>query len=88
MPWLGITAGTITGAQAGKLSDYGISDRFVKEVGSTIRPGNSVLFLMVSSMTEDRIIDVLSRHKAILLRTNLSKEDETASRRFRAAEVM
>ena len=76
MPWLGLAVGAITGALAGKLSDYGIDDSFIKEVGATISPGNSALFLMVSSMTEDRVIEALARHKATILRTNLSAEDE------------
>jgi uncharacterized membrane protein len=88
MPWLGMAVGAITGALAGKLSDYGIDDSFIKEVGVTIRPGHSALFLMVTSMTEDKVIEALARHKAVLLRTNLSKEDELKLREaFGAAEA-
>lgn len=76
MPWIGITTGTATGALAGKLHDYGLNERFIKEVWATIRPSNSALFLIVSNMVEDRVIEVVSKQKAILLRTNLSAEDE------------
>jgi uncharacterized membrane protein len=76
MPWLGMAVGAITGALAGKLSDYGIDDSFIKEVGATIRPGHSALFILVTSMTEDKVIEVLTRHEAILLRTNLTMEAE------------
>jgi uncharacterized membrane protein len=88
MPWLGMAVGAVTGALAGKLTDYGIDDSFIKEVGATIRPGHSALFLMVTSMTEDKVIEALTRHKATLLRTNLSHEDEIKLREaFGAAEV-
>jgi uncharacterized membrane protein len=88
MPWVGMPAGAGTGTQAGKLTDYGISDSFIKEVGATIRPGNSALFMMVDRMTDDRIIEVLSQHKATLLRTNLSEDDELKLHEaFGAAEM-
>jgi uncharacterized membrane protein len=79
-PWLGLAIGAVTGAIAGKVSDYGISDDFIKQVGSTIEPGHSALFLMVEQMTEDKVLAELSKHKATLLRTNLSAEDEAKLR--------
>jgi uncharacterized membrane protein len=75
-PWLGMNVSTITQTLAQKLSDFGISDSFVKETGAAIMPGSSALFLIITSMNVDRIIEVLSRHKATLLREDLSKEDE------------
>ena len=82
MPWLGMVSGA---TRASKLSDYGIDDNFIKDVGVTIGPGHSALFLIVSSMAEDRVIAVLSRRKATLLRTNLSQEDESKLREAFAA---
>lgn len=80
MPWLGLAIGAISGAIAGKLSDVGIDDNFIKEVGATIEPNNSALFLMVERMTEDKVLEALSQHKVTLLRTNLSAEDEAKLR--------
>ena len=80
MPWLGMASSEVAGARAGKLSDYGIGDNFIKDVGVTIGPGQSALCLMVSSMAEDRVIGTLSPNKATLLRTNLSQEDENRLR--------
>jgi len=80
MPWLGLAIGAISGALAGKLSDVGIDDNFIKEVGATIEPNHSALFLMVTSMTEDKVFEALTQHKATLLRTNLSAEDEAKLR--------
>ena len=39
MPWLGLAMGAISGALAGKFSDIGIDDEFIKTVGSEIPPG-------------------------------------------------
>ena len=79
-PWLGLAIGAVTGAIAGKVSDYGISDDFIKQVASTIEPGHSALFMMVEKMTEDKALAELSKHKATLLRTNLSAEDDAKLR--------
>ena len=76
MPWLGIAAAHLGGALAGTLAEYGISETFIKEVGAAIGPGRSALFLMVTSVTEDKMIKTLARHKATLLTMNLSQEDE------------
>ena len=37
MPWMGLAIGAITGAIAGKFSDIGIDDNFIKDVGQTAR---------------------------------------------------
>lgn len=80
VPWLGLAMGATGGAAAGKLSDYGVDDEFIKEVGRTIEPGHSALFLMVAYMTEDKVLPELARHKATLLRTNLNSADEARLR--------
>jgi uncharacterized membrane protein len=76
MPWFGLAVGAVTGAIAGKLTDIGIDDDFIKEVGSTIEPGQSALFLMVRRATEDKVMDELKNYDFELLKTSLSEEDE------------
>jgi uncharacterized membrane protein len=76
VPWLGLAIGAISGAIAGRLSDIGIDDKFIREVGTTIEPGHSALFMLVERMTEDRVLPELQRFHPTVLRTNLSAEDE------------
>lgn len=76
MPWMGLAVGAVMGAIAGKAIDVGIDDKFIKEVGATIQPGQSALFLMVESWTEDKVLPELTGFDASILRTNLSAEDE------------
>ncbi len=54
MPWSGLAIGAVAGAITGALSDYGINDDFIKEVGATIKPGGSAMFLLISKWTEDK----------------------------------
>jgi uncharacterized membrane protein len=79
-PWLGLAIGAAAGALGGKFADVGIDDKFIKEVGETIEPGHSALFLMVTQMTDDKVLPELAATGASLLRTNLSAEDEAKMR--------
>ena len=76
MPWLGLAVGAVTGAISGKLSDYGIDDSFIKEVGEKVEPGGSALFLMVEKATGDKVMEELSKFEVEVLQTSLSREDE------------
>lgn len=75
-PWLGLAIGAVSGAVAGKFSDIGIDDDFIKQVGATIQPGHSALFLLVTESTPDKAIDALKKYHPTVLRTSLSEEDE------------
>jgi uncharacterized membrane protein len=75
-PWLGLAVGALSGALGGALSDYGVDDKFIKEVGNKIEPGHSALFLMVESWTEDKVLGQIQGTDAEVLQTSLSNEDE------------
>ena len=53
---IGAGIGAASGALAGKLSDYGIPDDFIKELGGTIKPNSSALFLLVQKVTADKVL--------------------------------
>jgi len=76
MPWLGLAIGAASGALGGALSDIGVDDGFIKEVGGTIQPGHSALFLLIREATPDKMIGELQQFKGKILQTSLSKEQE------------
>ena len=77
VPWLGLAVGAVTGALAGKFSDIGIDDSFIKEVGSEIPPGSSAFFLMIAQSTPQRVLEELHGHTEVkVLRTSLSRDAE------------
>ncbi len=88
MPWLGLAIGTITGALSGKFADYGIDDKFIEEVGDTIEPGDSALFLLVENVVADRVVEEMKEFDPEVVRTNLSTEDEQNLRDAFAAEEL
>lgn len=79
-PWLGLAIGAASGALAGKFTDVGVDDKFIKEVAETIEPGHSALFLLVRDATGDKVLDRLEGFHPTVLQTSLSKEDEAKLR--------
>ncbi len=77
-PLLGAAVGAGVGAASGSLSDIGINDSFMRELGETLPRGSAALCLLVRQATPDRVIERLRAHAphAKLLRTNLSHTDE------------
>jgi uncharacterized membrane protein len=76
MPIAGVLLGAAAGALGGKLSDYGINDRFMKDVASAIKPGNAALFLLIKNMTTDKVVAGLQQFGGTVLRTNLDQSKE------------
>jgi uncharacterized membrane protein len=77
-PLLGAALGAGVGAASGALSDLGISDAFLREVGETLPKGSAALCLLVREATPDRVVERLRSFAphAKLLRTSLSHTDE------------
>jgi uncharacterized membrane protein len=68
--------GAAAGALSGALSDIGINDDFMRDLGGTIEPGTSAIFVLIRKSTPDRVLADLSKFEGKVLRTSLSKEDE------------
>lgn len=75
-PLLGLLVGAVIGGVGGKLADIGIDDDFIDEIGRTLRPGSSALFLLLAEGADDPLIERLAPEGAHVLRTNLSTTDE------------
>ncbi|MCB1825677.1 MAG: DUF1269 domain-containing protein [Candidatus Competibacteraceae bacterium] len=76
-PLLGLAAGAASGALSGALADIGINDDFMKKLASELKPGTSVLFVLVKHFTPDKVLAELEGAGGRLLKTSLSHEDET-----------
>jgi uncharacterized membrane protein len=74
----GAGAGAVTNAASeyGLLSDYGIPDQFIKDLGSTIKRGTSAIFLLIRSADQDTLLAGFSPYEGTILKTSLSKEQE------------
>jgi uncharacterized membrane protein len=81
-PILGVALGAASGAVSGALSDFGINDKFMKELSASIQPGNAVLFVLVKSMTADKVLKGIQDAGGVVLKTSL---DETKEQKLRDA---
>lgn len=76
VPFLGMAIGAAAGALTGKFADYGIDDRFIKEVREQVTEGTSALFLLTSGAVQDRVAEAFQGVSAELVQSNLTKEQE------------
>jgi uncharacterized membrane protein len=83
-PLLGAAMGAGTGALSGKLSDIGIDDQFMKDLGATLTSGCSALFVLVRKSTPDKVLEALKPFagKGRVLQTSLTKDKEDELRAF------
>jgi uncharacterized membrane protein len=75
-PLLGAAVGAGVGALSGKLSNLGISDKFMKELGETLTPGTSALFVLVRKATPDKVLEELKGFRGKILKTSLTTDKE------------
>jgi uncharacterized membrane protein len=86
VPIFGMAVGAAMGALTGKLSDYGISDEFIRAVRSQVTEGTSALFLMTSDAVQDKVAGALRGIPFELIASNLTQEQEAQLRETFAAE--
>lgn len=81
-PLVGLAVGAASGAIAGRLSDIGINDGFMRDLGRSIPPGGSAVFILLRKMTADKMLARLeSFHmRGRVLQTSLSDADEARLR--------
>lgn len=84
-PLLGVALGAASGALSGALADYGVNDKFMKELSESLRPGNAALFLLVRKVTGDKVLEAVKGTGGMVLKTSLDDSKEKALRDALAA---
>ena len=79
-PILGAAIGAGIGAVVGHYRDLGVDEKFMKEVGSALKPGTSGVFFLTSQVTADRVVENLKEYHPTVIRTNLTSEQEARLR--------
>jgi uncharacterized membrane protein len=75
-PFVGMAIGAAAGGAAGALSDYGVDDTFMKELGNNLQPGASAVIFLVRKMTVDKILPEI-KIPGTVIQTSLDNETET-----------
>jgi uncharacterized membrane protein len=85
LPVVGAAVGAASGALGGAMSDFGINDKFMKDIAASIQPGNAVLFVLIKKMTTDKVLDAVKGSGGTVLQTSLDHTKEQALRDALAA---
>lgn len=78
MPVFGAAIGAATGAATGAASDFGIDDKFIKELGGKLPEGGAAVFVLVQEATRDKVVPEISKYGGHLIQSSLSNEQEAA----------
>jgi uncharacterized membrane protein len=75
VPLFGMAIGAATGAAAGALSDYGVDDNFMKELGTNLEPGGGALILLIRRVSADKVLPQI-KIPGKIIQTSLDNETE------------
>lgn len=81
-PLFGMAIGAASGAVAGKMTDAGINDDFMKQLGSKLGAGGAALLVLGRADAPDRVLERIRPYGGEVIQTSLDSEDEE---RLRAA---
>lgn len=81
-PLLGAVVGAGAGALAARFQDIGVNDKMMKDIGDSLKPGTSALFVLLRKVTSDKVLEGLKQFvgKGKVFQTSLNKDDEKALR--------
>jgi uncharacterized membrane protein len=75
-PLLGMAIGAASGAAGGAMTDYGIDDKFMKNLADKMPAGGAVLFVLVRQSTPDKVLPRISQYGGDVVHTSLDSETE------------
>ena len=75
-PLLGMAVGAASGALGGKMTDVGVNDNFMKELGAKLEPGAAALIALGSTDARDKVIERVKPYGGDVIQTSLSTEEE------------
>jgi uncharacterized membrane protein len=75
-PLLGMAIGGAAGAAGGAMADYGIDDKFMKDLKDKLPAGGAVLFVLVRESTPDKVLPRISQYGGDVVHTSLDAETE------------
>jgi len=81
-PLLGMAFGAAGGALAGKMTDAGLDDEFMKTLAAKLPPGGAALIVLETSSGSGKVVERIRQYGGEVIQTSLSTEDEG---RLRAA---
>jgi uncharacterized membrane protein len=79
MPLFGMAIGAASGAAAGAMSDAGVDDKFLKELGTKLQPGSAAVIGLVRQANMEKILAEV-KIPGEVIQTSLTGDTEQALR--------
>lgn len=79
-PLFGMAIGAAAGGASGSLVDFGISDRFMKELGQKLVPGSAAVIVLIHEVTPDKVLPKIEQYGGDVIQTSLDEDSETRLR--------
>jgi uncharacterized membrane protein len=79
-PLFGMAIGAASGALAGKFTDVGVNDDFMKQLGANLPSGGAALIALAKSQAPDKLLERVGKYGGEVIQSSLSEEDEAALR--------
>ncbi len=83
-PLLGMAVGAAAGGAAGALTDVGVDDKFMKDLGTNLKEGGAAVVVLVRQSTPDKVLPRISQYGGEVVQSSL--DDETEARLQAALE--
>jgi uncharacterized membrane protein len=75
-PLLGAAIGALAGGAAGAVTDLGVDDDFMRELGANLPEGGAALIVLVRKVTPDKVLPRISEYGGRVIQSSLSREAE------------
>jgi len=75
-PLFGMAIGAATGAAAGKMTDVGVDDKFMKTLAAALPPGGAALIALGTTSGTGKVLERVQGYGGEVIQTSLSTEDE------------
>jgi uncharacterized membrane protein len=75
-PVVGMAVGAASGALGGKMSDVGVDDKFMKQLGEKLTPGTAALVVLSQSSAPEKVLERISKFGGDVIQSSLSNDQE------------
>jgi uncharacterized membrane protein len=75
-PLLGMAVGAAAGGAAGALTDVGVDDKFLKELGTHLGDNGAAIVVLVRQSTPDKVLPRISHYGGEVIQSSLDDETE------------
>jgi uncharacterized membrane protein len=86
-PLFGMAIGAAAGGVAGKMTDVGVNDDFMKNLGAKLEAGGAALIVLGRAQAPERVVDRVKQYGGEVIQTSLDADQEEHLRAALGEEV-